>query len=182
MTPSSARQLRRAKVAQLVRDEPDLSHREMAQRLGVSRMTVARDLEELARDVPPAEAVTADTAAQPEPLAHAGPQVTDGVTPGVAQAVTPPALPRRVAQPLAGVDLSQWPAVRRDLAVLAQSGLSAEAVAHQAIVATAYAYRQALARGDLQAGQPFLIRDVRLAQAARRSDCPPPGPAPAEGA
>ncbi|MDX2681075.1 HTH domain-containing protein [Streptomyces soliscabiei] len=186
MSPSSARALRRARVAQLAREEPDLSHRQMGQRLGISRMTVTRDLAELARDAaqpdPPAEAATAGAVARSEPLAHAEPQVTASGTPAVAQPVTPPPLPRLVAAPLDGVDLSKWPAVRRDLAVLAQSGLSAEAVAHQAIVATAFAYRQAIARGDLQPGQPFLIRDVRLVQAARRADYPQPDPTPAEGA
>ncbi|NJP75713.1 hypothetical protein, partial [Streptomyces sp. C1-2] len=56
-------------------------------------------------------------------------------------------LPRRVAQPLAGVDLSQWRAARRDLAILAQTGRSAEALAQQAITAVAHHYARALARG-----------------------------------
>ncbi|WP_225080481.1 hypothetical protein [Streptomyces sp. CoT10] len=73
-----------------------------------------------------------------------------------------PALPRRVAEPLAGIDASQWPALRRDLAVLAQCGRSAEALVHQAVVALAYGYRQALARGDLEPGQPFIAVDMTL--------------------
>ncbi|MFJ5156362.1 hypothetical protein ACIQCF_33340 [Streptomyces sp. NPDC088353] len=74
----------------------------------------------------------------------------------------PPALPRRVAQPLAGIDVSQWPALRRDLAVLAQCGRSPESLVHQAVVTLAHSYRQALARGELAPGQPFIAMDMTL--------------------
>jgi hypothetical protein len=89
-------------------------------------------------------------------------------------------LPRRVAEPLAGVDLGQWPAARRDLAVLVQTGRSAEAMAHQAITALAHHYRRALARGELQPGQPFLISDVTLRPTTQLGDRPAPS-ALAEG-
>ena len=59
MTPASARNLRRSRVAQLRQAEPDLSHRDMAQRLGISKDTVRRDLEALDAE-----------AAQPAPRAR----------------------------------------------------------------------------------------------------------------
>ncbi|MFJ2303795.1 MULTISPECIES: hypothetical protein [unclassified Streptomyces] len=74
----------------------------------------------------------------------------------------PPALPRRAAGPLAGIDVSQWPALRRDLAILAQCGRSPEALVHQAVVTLAHSYRQALARGELAPGQPFIAMDMTL--------------------
>ena len=163
MTPASARSLRRARVAELRQAEPDLSHREMAQKLGLSKDTVRRDLEaieeEAARSAPPAE--------QPEPtgsdgVAQTAPQVSGGGAPGGAQTAPVAQLPRRVAQPLAGADLSQWPAVRRDLAVLAQTGRTAEALAHQAITALAHHYARALARGDLKPGTPFVVSGMTL--------------------
>ncbi|MFD5468859.1 HTH domain-containing protein [Streptomyces sp. NPDC127105] len=177
MTPASARSLRRARVAELRRAEPELSHREMAQRLGLSKDTVRRDLEAIEQGVeqtaPPVEepgplgAAGEDTVAQTEPQVSEGGALEDApdgaaATDGAAQSAAPAGLPRRVAQPLAGIDLSQWPAVRRDLAVLAQTGRSAESLAHQAIVEMAHQYRQALARGELVPGQPFIVTDMVL--------------------
>jgi hypothetical protein len=161
-----------------------MSLRQMADRLGISRDTVTRDLEaigqEAAENRPPAdqpdavaEAPSAEGPAEDAPVADSAPQASeDGrtVRPPVAEAPALPVaqdrplagLPRRVAQPLAGVDLGQWPAVRRDLAVLAQTGRSAEALAHQAITALAHHYAQALARGQLRPGQPFLVSGMTL--------------------
>lgn len=90
-------------------------------------------------------------------------------------------LPQRVAQPLAGMDVSQWRALRRDLAVLAQCGSSAESLVHQAVVAMAYAYRQALARGDIKPQVPFLVSEVRLTPLVHRAAQTTPAPAAAEG-
>lgn len=196
MSPASARALRRRRVAELRAAEPDLSLRQMADRLGVSRDTVTRDLAEIDQD----PAGTAPPAGRPEPVAEASsaagsatgaeaadpaPQVsgggrTDQPVAGeasaapVAQDRPPAGLPRRVAEPLAGIDVSQWPALRRDLAVLAQSGRSAEALVHQAVVALAYGYRQALDRGDLQPGQPFIVSGMTLRPAAQLADRPVP--------
>ena len=182
MTPASARNLRRSRVAQLRQAEPDLSHRDMAQRLGISKDTVRRDLEaldaEAAQPAPPAEQVAAPDA---EPVAHTAPQVSAEAAPScataaapVAQSAPPVDLPRRVAEPLAGIDVSQWPALRRDLAVLAQTGRSAEALVHQAVVALAHNYRQALAAGELQPGRPFVVTGMTLRPAALLADRPAP--------
>lgn len=170
MTPASARDLRRARVAQLRQAEPDLSHREMAQRLGISKDTVRRDLDALdadaAQPAPPADQAPAP---EPDPVAHPAPQVSeadaspaDTATDPVAQTAPPAQLPRRVADPLADMDVSQWRALRRDLAVLMLTGRTAEAMVHQAVVALAHCYRQALTHGELEHGQPFLVSGMTL--------------------
>lgn len=152
------RNLRRENVRQLSQREPGLSHRQIGERLGISKDTVRRDLDALA------EEADADGAAPEEPTA------TQASTVGAAEGAPdepPRALPRRMA-PLAGApDLSQWPALRRDLAVLAQSGSSAEALVHQAIVAVAHSYRQALDRGELRPGDRFIVGAVQLRPAAQ---------------
>lgn len=165
MSPSSARSLRRARVAELAQAEPKLSHREMAQRLGLSKDTVRRDLEALAQE---AQDSAPAAARGVEPVAQPAPQASVAGAPGTAQSAPAGELPRRVAQPLAGADLSQWPAVRRDLAVLAQTGRSAEAMAHQAIAALAHHYRQAVIRGDIQSGTPFIVSAMTLRPVAPR--------------
>lgn len=158
------RNLRRENVRQLAEREPDLSHRQIGERLGISKDTVRRDLDATA------EEAGADGAAGDTPTA---PQVSEG---GAApDAPDEPdesrgALPRRTA-PLAGApDLSQWPALRRDLAQMAQSGMSVEALVHQAVVAVAHGYRQALDRGELQPSDRFLVSGVTLRPAALLAD------------
>lgn len=180
MTPASARDLRRARVAKLRQEAPDLSHRDMAQRLGISKDTVRRDLEaldaEVAQTAPPADETQAPDA---PPVAHTAPQVSEDAAPlaepsSTVVASSEPArpLPVRQADPLAGMDVSQWRALRRDLAILAQSGQSAEALVHQAVVATAQAYRKALAAGELQPGDGLLITGMTLRPRAQLSDRP----------
>lgn len=71
-------------------------------------------------------------------------------------------LPQRLPQSLDGIDVSRSRALRRDLALLAQTGRTAEALVHQAVVAMAHHYRQALADGRLQPGQPFHVRAMTL--------------------
>jgi DeoR/GlpR family transcriptional regulator of sugar metabolism len=156
VTPASARSLRRAKVAELRAAEPNLSLRRMAARLGLSRDTVTRDLAELDRQA-----------------AQAAPQANEGGAATPARDAPPVALPRRVADPLADMDVSQWRALRRDLAVLAQSGLSAEA--HQAVVSLAHQYKQDLAAGRLLPGQRFLIRSLDLRRAPVAAALPAQG-------
>lgn len=144
MSPESARTLRRSRLAALRRAEPGLSRRELAQRLGVSKDTVRRDLEAMTQDAVPAAAPDA-------------PQVAEA---GAAEPSQDAPLPRRVAQPLSDMDVSQWRALRRDLAVLTQSGRSAEAIVHHVVVAVAQSYRKALVRGDIEVGTPFWITEV----------------------
>lgn len=157
---------RRTLVRQLA--EEGLSQRAIAKRLKVSKDTVRRDLDAIAQDdAPPAE-----------PEARDAPQVSNGDSPEGAPPGEPAArLPRRVAQPLEGIDLSQWPAVRRDLAVLAQTGSPAEVVAFRAITSVAHHYGRALAAGDIEPGQPFLVTGMTLRPMARTgaTAAPPAG-------
>lgn len=194
MTPASARSLRRADVAELRRAEPDLSLRQMAQRLGMSRDTVRRDL----ADLDAAAAQSATAAADPatpvadsasgdadgtDQVAQSAPQVSGGGALGVAQDAPRTGLPRRVAQPLDGIDVRRSAALRRDLAVLAQTGFSPEAIVHQAVLELAHHYRKALNSGALPPNRPFNVRAMTFvalpAPAARSAPAAPP---PGEGA
>lgn len=164
MSAVTKRRLRREQLRRLTTDEPGLSHRQLAKRLGVSKDTVRRDLEALAHeeeraDAPHAPQVSEGGAGEDAPTGAPG--AADAPTEDSPDATVAP-LPRRVAQPLADMDVSQWRALRRDLAVLTLSGLTAEVMVHQAVVALAHCYRQALARGELKHGQPFLVCGMTL--------------------
>ncbi|XUL91025.1 hypothetical protein ACQ86D_33990 [Streptomyces galilaeus] len=224
MTLADARALRRRRAADLRAAEPGLSLRAMARRLGVSRDTVARDLEEYDRraaEVAPlaeyvAEAVehfapvvaalAADAEDAPEAVDDSAPQPSGGVAeiaPPVGAAVAVVAEPLaevaevvaaagyRERRPLAGarlprrlvdteltIDLTRWPALRRDLAVLAETGVSAEALINQAVVVLAFGYTQGVRSGVIRPDRPFVVRDMTVgspdAYSLRR-----PAPAPA---
>lgn len=168
------RRLRREELRRLTTDEPGLSRRKLAKRLGVSKDTVRRDLEALAHeeeltDAPPAPQVSEGGADEDAPTVVSG--QADVPTEDAPDATVTP-LPRRVAQPLADMDVSQWRALRRDLAVLTLTGRPAEAMVHQAVVALAHCYRQALARGELEHGQPFLVSGMTLRPMAPAADRP----------
>lgn len=158
------RNMRRENVRQLSQREPELSHRQIAERLGISKDTVRRDLDALAEE-PGADGAVPDAPGAPQvSVGGAAPDAPD--EPDESRG----ALPRRTA-PLAGApDLSQWPALRRDLAQMAQSGMSVEALVHQAVVAVAHGYRQALDRGELRPGDRFLVSGVTLRPAALLAD------------
>lgn len=148
--------------------EEGLSQRQIARRLGVSKDTVRRDLERIAAETEP------DDAPPAEPHEPDAPQVSTGDPEDSAPDSETPdepvaQLPRRVADPLADMDVSHWRALRRDLAVLAQTGQKPEALVHQAVVAMAHEYRQELARGDIQPGVPFLVSSVRLTPLRHRA-------------
>lgn len=195
MTPASARALRRRRVAELRAAEPDLSLRQMADRLGISRDTVTRDLEALdhqAAEVrPPAEESdqpVEDSAPQVRELddvvAETGTGAVDATGDQVAEVrppaeVTvvdqaaesaPPRLPRRIrpSEELV-IDLSRWPALRRDLAVLEATGLSPEALVNQAVIVLAFGYKQAVSAGRIRPDSPFIVRDMTVSP-------PVPGP------
>lgn len=188
MTPASARALRRRRVAELRAAEPDLSLRQMADRLGISRDTVTRDLEAIDRQAadvrPPADEPN-------QPVADSAPQVreaddvvaetgADAVDePGRAAAEDrPPAEPAAVDQvaesaphPLPRrirpsdelvIDLSRYPALRRDLAVLKATGLSPEALVAKAVIVLAFGYRQAVNAGRIRPDQPFIVQDMTV--------------------
>lgn len=194
MTPAEARTARRKRVGKLHAAEPDLSLRQMAVRLGLSRDTVRRDLEDLDRLAAEDATATAESAtpvdevataaaevATPgaggaDPVSQTAPQVSTGGAGGVDDSATAAEasavsvaqrapLPRRMVGPLAlpeDMDLRQWPAVRRDLATLSQSGQPVEKLVHDAIVALAHHYRRALDAGAIEVDQPFTVVDVKL--------------------
>ncbi|MFM9653540.1 HTH domain-containing protein [Streptomyces galilaeus] len=192
MSPASARTLRRRRVAELRAAEPSLSLRQMADRLGISRDTVKRDLDEIDREAaasaPPAtpadepvrpvddsapqasaggSPASATPAAEPAPPAEPGSATVSGrsaeTAPADATAVRP--LPRRVSRDELVIDLAGWPALRRDLTVLEQSGRSPEALISQAVVVLAFGYRQALDSGRVEPGEAFIVRDMTVVPA-----------------
>ncbi|MFJ2002154.1 helix-turn-helix domain-containing protein [Streptomyces chartreusis] len=141
-----------------------LSQRQIAGRLGVSKDTVRRDLERIAAEGEPGDEPPVDTA---DPTA---PQVSGDASPEPASVGAPPGEP--VAQPPdphAGIDVSQCAGLRHDLALLAQTGTSAEALVYQAVIAMAHAYRRALADGDIAPGVPFVAHSMRLAPLPHRA-------------
>lgn len=163
--------MRRENVRQLSQREPDLSHRQLGERLGISKDTVRRDLDAIAEEAGANGAAPGAPTAPQASVGGAAPDAPD--EPDESRR----ALPRQMA-PLAGApDLSQWPALRRALAVLAQSGMSAEQLVHQAVLAVEHEYRQALDRGEMQLGDRFLVSGVTLRPAALIPDCAVPDPA-----
>ncbi|MEU1474547.1 HTH domain-containing protein [Streptomyces sp. NPDC005760] len=82
----------------------------------------------------------------------------------------PPRLPRRIrpSEELV-IDLSRWPALRRDLAVLEATGLSPEALVNQAVIVLAFGYKQAVSAGRIRPDGPFIVRDMTVSP-------PVPGP------
>lgn len=186
---------RRTLVRQL--SQQNLSQRQIAARLGISKDTVRRDLEAIERegepgDAPPAAPDDADT-----------PQVSEGDEPEGAPQDAPPAepddvreahdaapgapvaqLPRRVSAARVEIDLRQWPGLRRDLAVLADGGFDdpVDAIA-QAVKVLATGYRQGLAQRRIIPG-PFVVRHLVVGPPMPDQLLPrrPAPAAPAEGA
>lgn len=198
MSPASARALRRRRVAELRAAEPGLSLRQMAERLGISRDTVTRDLEEIDR----APAESAPPADEPvRPVDDPAPQLREGgrlasagdASPDETKSATgygrsvdavSAALPRRIAAEELVIDLGRRPGMRRDLAALADTGLSHQDLIGQAVYALAIAYQQAISAGHIPPG-PFAIRSLTVGpllpdEFGPRS--PKPAPPPAEGA
>ncbi|MFE2046702.1 hypothetical protein ACFXAZ_38485 [Streptomyces sp. NPDC059477] len=179
MTPASARAQRRQRVAELRVADPALSLRQMAEQLEISRDTVTRDLEVLGLPVPGRQpAADPATAAADRPVGETAPQVSAGEKAGGGRGA---GLPRRVADPLAGVDLSRSPAARRDLAVLRQTGRTPEDLVHQALAVLAGHYGRALAAGDIERGVPFAVTGMVLHPLPHRAVTTTPPAAAAGG-
>lgn len=154
-----------------------LSQRAIARRLGVGKDTVRRDLGQDPPsagpdDAPPGEP---DTAAAPpvsaveaeETAPDDAPQdapSAETVADVAADTVVPRApvarLPRRMADTELTIDLRQWPGLRRDLAVLAETGVSAEALINQAVVVLTHGYKQGVRCGVIRPDRPFVVRDL----------------------
>lgn len=144
--------------------------RRIASELGITRYAAAQLL-----DRPPADAVAEVADAVAEPVADRPLPVAEPVG-RVAGPEQPAVLPQRLAQDdvrAAVESLCQWPGLARSLGLLALTGRRPAVLAYQAISAVEYAYRTALARGDLAPGQPFQVADMTLR--------PAPAPAPVSG-
>lgn len=153
----------RADRLTLVRQLRDqgLSQRAIGKRLHVSKDTVRRDLERLDTEAAP------DSAPLAQPDSSDAPQASEGEPEDSAPGGAPQRAP--VVNPLAGIDVSRCAGLRHDLALLAQTGTPVEGLVYQAVIAMAHAYKQALARGDLQPGVPFMVREVRLTPLPHRA-------------
>ncbi|MFI1030768.1 HTH domain-containing protein [Streptomyces sp. NPDC020951] len=175
-----------------------LSQRAIAGRLNVSKDTVRRDVEAIDRETEPEgapqdapddpDAPQVSTADEPEgapddapPSAPVDAGEPDGAAPDEPRAPVAQ-LPRRTSPERLDVDLRQWPALRRDLAVLAATGLSPEALIHQAVVVLAFGYKQGVRSGQIRPDHPFVVRDMTVSQHAPPSVRPRrPEPAPPAG-
>lgn len=185
MSAITARHLRRERLRRLNEAEPDLSHRALAQRLGVSKDTVRRDLEAMAqeaerRGAPPAPQVVeggapggapapADTApggapapAEPAPGGAPAPDAVEGGAAEAAPGGSPAPLPRRVTAGQLVLDLGDRPGLRRDLAMLAQTGCSAEDLVTTAVRVLATGYSRGLAAGHVLPGRPFAVTGMSV--------------------
>ncbi|WP_228915968.1 HTH domain-containing protein [Streptomyces sp. DH20] len=153
----------RLKLVRQLRDE-GLSQRAIAKRLKVSKDTVRRDFERLDAEGAPDDEPGDEPPAMPDD--EAAPQVSQGDQPDSgedgAPGDEPPGepvaqLPRRVRSGRLEMDLSHWPGLRRDLALLAQTGCTAEELVATAVRVLAVGYQQGLAAGVVQPGLPFNV-------------------------
>lgn len=141
-----------------------LSQRAIAKRLKVSKDTVRRDLDRITA------AAETDGAPASETAGPAEPQVTEDAPEGPAPDGAPQGAPvAQVPDPHAGIDVSQCRGLRHDLALLAQTGKTTEALVYQAVIAMAHAYRRALAHGDITPGVPFCVREMALTPLPHRA-------------
>lgn len=162
---SGRRNLRRENVRQLIEREPELSHRQIADRLGVSKDTVRRDLDALVQEA---------GAEGAEPDAPVAPQVSGGgaepgafSAPPTAHSGAPDAPPADPAQdePVLRIRLARRPRMLRSLCALREAGLKAPAVIDTVLAAFVGSYRQALAQGQLKPGERYQVT-VRVRRAA----------------
>jgi hypothetical protein len=160
--------------------EEGLSQRAIAKRLKVSKDTVRRDLEQIAAEAEPDDAPPAETGDPDAPQVSAtvpeesapddAPPVETGdpaAPQGAPMASQGAPVARRVAHPRLEMDLRQWPAMRRDLAVLRKSGRSVDELVSQAVIVLAFGYRQALDRGEVEPGEPFTVTGLTVRHALR---------------
>ncbi|MBP5875684.1 DeoR family transcriptional regulator [Streptomyces scabiei] len=135
---------RRAMVAELVRQEPDISARNIAARLGVGKDTIRRDLDANA---------TAQRQTQPDPAApeatsapDAPPSAPDGAPASAPDA--PPAAPADADR--LTVDLDDQ--LRADLATMTRTGMTSWDAIATAVSIVAGTYRNAWASGRIPDG------------------------------
>ncbi|MGW4852207.1 helix-turn-helix domain-containing protein [Streptomyces sp. NPDC004288] len=156
---------RRATVAQLLRD--DHSQRDIAQRLGVSKDVIYRDVQALARGT-----ATAPDQDPAEPDAPAASPITAVALPIAPEAATPS---RDTApRPAAAVTLPLTAGLVADLATLTRNGIAPEVAVRDAVAIVARAYRQAWDAGAVpRDATPVMARY----QFASHTPSAPPTPA-----
>ncbi|MFF8980209.1 DeoR family transcriptional regulator [Streptomyces cellulosae] len=185
MSAITARRLRREQLRRLTEAEPGLSHRALAQRLGVSKDTVRRDLEAMAQQAlrrgataapqaveggasdaapggAPAPRAVERGAAEPAPGGAPAPQPVEGGAVDAAPGGAPVPLPRRSTAGQLVLDLADRPGLRRDLALLAQTGCTAEDLVTTAVRVLAAGYGRGLAAGHVRPGRPFAVTGVSV--------------------
>jgi hypothetical protein len=151
-----ARVERRAAVRHLAQQEPGLSHRAIAARLGIGKDTVRRDL---AQGGAPAAAPPAAPDAPPTP-----PDAPSG------ELAAPPDAPDdAVAHDGGRLVIELYPGLVEDLATLRLTGSTDEAVVDYAVAQLAGAYRNAIRLGVLKAGDPIDITTISLRPPPRRT-------------
>jgi DNA-binding transcriptional MocR family regulator len=144
--PTPDRAARRADVARLA--QQDLSHRAIAAQLGISKDTVRRDLDYLARAE---RAAMRQTDASPAPPgAPPAPRGASDEPPGASCA---PAVGDRLT-----IDVGEG--LAEDLANLMRTGCTAAAAIYYAVEKMATAYRHALQRGLVTDGEPIEVAAV----------------------
>jgi hypothetical protein len=205
MSPENARAVRRARLARLLQEEPGLTRKEIAQRLGLKKDTLRRDLAALEEERAHSAGQSVQNAPAHGPAdsehapAPAAPQVSNGSAPPAheasadaahtgdpdAQRAQPAQLPRREAGGQLVIDLSRRPGLLRDLAVLAQVGMSAQDLVETAMHVLAVGYRQGLAAGDVLPNRPFQVTRLSVASLGLPGPRVPPvrtaPPAPTAG-
>lgn len=179
----------RLKLVRQLRGE-GMSQRAIAKRLKVSKDTVRRDFERLDVEGAPDDAPVAEPDDEPStvPDDADAPQVSTGDRSdsgeGDAPRDEPPGepvaqLPRRESAARLDIDLSRRPGLRRDLALLAQTGCTAEQLVVTAVRVLAAGYQQGLAAGDVQPGRPFAVTRLSVAALALPGPRVPPVPSAA---
>lgn len=176
----------RLKLVRQLRTE-GMSQRAIAKRLKVSKDTVRRDFERLDAepapdDEPPTEpddepSTTADDVEAPQVSAGDRPDSDEDDAPRDEPPGEPVAqLPRRMSADRLDIDLRHRAGLRRDLALLAQTGCTAEELVVTAVRVLASGYKQGLAAGDVLPGRPFAV--TRLSVAAMTLPGPRVPPVP----
>lgn len=192
----------RLKLVRQLRSD-GMSQRAIAKRLKVSKDTVRRDFERLdAESAPDAEPgdeplTGPDDAEAPQVSAGDRPDTGDGGAPqdeppgephpapddaGAPRDEPVAQLPRRLSADRLDIDMSRRPGLRRDLALLAQTGCTAEQLVVTAVRVLAAGYQKGLAAGDVLPHQPFQVTRLSVAALALPGPRVPPVPSPAPAA
>ncbi|MGC4912702.1 hypothetical protein [Streptomyces albogriseolus] len=158
--------------AHRLKEELGYGARRIAQELGITRHAATQLLAQPLGGQPAepvAERVAEVAAGGRQPAAAVAATDSQDRRP-VAELRLPRRMTEPLADPLAVLDDSQQRAVRRDLAVLAQTGCPPDVLLTQAVTAMAYGYRLALQRGQVEVGQPVAVTAMRLRPHAQLAD------------